>query len=412
MANILVAWELGEALGHFARCLHLAHGLVQRGHAVTLALKDVRLPPSGPLPGGAVLVQAPAAAPSRPSRPPVNYADLLLTCGFGHVADLAARLQAWQGLFTLARPTVVVADHAPTALLAARLADIPALAIGNGFVIPPAATPWPSIRPWENIPEAALRDAERHLDERTAQAQRLLGRQPPVHMRELFGQAELLDTFPELDHYGTRDSSHYIGPIVALAQTNRVAWQATGGRKVLAYLRPRMPGFADLMAALGHLDAEVLCVAPGLPVAHARRLATRRLRIALAAVDLPPLLAEADLAFGYGNSGFSTQALLAGVPVLMRPIHVEQAMFARRVEALGAGQVLESRAGTSAVESIRSALCDTTRRQAAQAFRERHRGFSSARASTDALDAIERGTHGTRAPTRRDAAQDSIPWLH
>lgn len=43
MARVLIAWELGEAFGHLARCLRLAHGLVARRPGAALALKDVRL---------------------------------------------------------------------------------------------------------------------------------------------------------------------------------------------------------------------------------------------------------------------------------------------------------------------------------------------------------------------------------
>lgn len=70
MAHALIAWELGEAFGHLARCVRLAEGLVARGHKVTLALKNVGLP-----------------------------AGQMLVPGI----------------------TVLVADHAPTALLAAHL---------------------------------------------------------------------------------------------------------------------------------------------------------------------------------------------------------------------------------------------------------------------------------------------------
>ena len=78
--------------------------------------------------------------------------------------------------------------------------------------------------------------------------------------------------------------------------------------KVLAYLRPAVPGFQSILQALARLEAEVLCIAPGMKPEMAKCCATRRLRIALAPVDLPPLFEHADLAVGYGNCGFSTQA--------------------------------------------------------------------------------------------------------
>ncbi len=42
MARVLIAWELGDAFGHLARCLRLAEGLAARGRGVTLALKAAR----------------------------------------------------------------------------------------------------------------------------------------------------------------------------------------------------------------------------------------------------------------------------------------------------------------------------------------------------------------------------------
>lgn len=113
MARVLIAWELGEAFGHLARCLWLAHGLIACGHGVTLALNGVRLP------GGQAVLSAPVTPHAGAgSRAPVNYADVLRVSGFADVGGVAARLNAWQGLISLVRPNVLVSDHAPRVPLA------------------------------------------------------------------------------------------------------------------------------------------------------------------------------------------------------------------------------------------------------------------------------------------------------
>ncbi len=392
MARVLIAWELGEAFGHLARCLRLAEGLVARGHQVTLALKEVRLPTGQQLVPGISVLAAPRTPQAGPvGRSPINYADVLRVSGFSDAQDVAARLNAWRGILNLTRPDVLVADHAPTALLAARIADIAYLSVGNGFAIPPDVSPWPSIRPWEAIPDPALSNAETLLDRVFDAALKALGYPKTARVRELFGAQDVLDTFVELDHYDVRKAGRYVGPIVSVRQAMRADWQSREGSRVLAYLRPSVPGFKAILQALARLDAEVLCVAPGLKPDVAKRFATRRLRIALTPVDLAPLLERADLAVGYGNSGFSTQALLAGVPLAMRPRYVEQALLARRVEALGAGKLLAGQIDAGGVTSaLQDLLGNPTYRNAAGAFQERHRHFSTEQAIEQSLVHIER----------------------
>lgn len=412
MARILIAWELGAGIGHLARCLQLARGLGQRGHSVVLALKDVRLPGGPEMPRGITILPAPLTPQLRQAaRPLVNYADILCHCGFAEAPDLAARLVAWQGILALARPTVLIGDHAPTALLAARLSGIPHMAIGNGFAIPPAVFPWPSIRPWETVADEDLTVAEERLDRTTAAAQKRLGYSTTVRMRELFGDRDVLDTFAELDHYGERPNGRYVGPIISVPHALPVDWQSREGSRVLAYLRPETPGFTTILQAFARLDAEVLCIAPGLAPIMAKRLATRRLRLALTPVDLPPLLAKADLAVNYGNSGFSTQALLAGVPLLMSPRHVEQRLFAHRIEALGAGELFNPHADVEAATNhLQALLHSISHRQAAQAFASGYRRFSPEDALDQSLGSVEQmlpGVNGARQERPSLAVQES-----
>ncbi len=392
MTRVLIAWELGEAFGHIARCLQLAQNFVARGYKVTLVLKDIRLPTEQITALGITVLPAPLTPYTRANRSPqINYADVLRANGFAASSDVTVRLTAWQRIFSSIQPSVLVADHAPTALLAARLADIPYLSIGNGFAIPPDVFPWPSIRPWEAVSKRALSTAEHRLDHVVATAQKALGHSRAVRMRDLFGARDILDTFAELDHYGPRPNRCYVGPIISLPQTMRIAWQNKKAPHVLAYLRPSLPGFRAILQALNRLDAEVLCVVPGMYPEAAKRFATKRLRIALAPIDLPPLLENTDLVLGYGNSAFSTQALLAGAPLLMRPRYIEQALFAHRVEILGAGQLLNGQIEADTVKtSLQELLSQPVYRQAASTFQSRYADFSPNHAIEQSLLIIER----------------------
>ena len=198
-----------------------------------------------------------------------------------------------------------------------------------------------------------------------------------------------------------------------MPQALRVAWQIREAPKVLAYLRPAVPGFESILQALARLDAEVLCIAPGMKPEMAKRCATLRLRIALAPVDLPSLLPDAQLAVSYGNSGFTTQALLAGVPLAMRPRHVEQALFAHRVEALGAGKLLGGRIDAASVTaSLQELLGNPAYRQAARSFRSRHADYSPSQAIEQSLFFIERtflDGWNTDRPRKTQEPQESPP---
>ena len=119
--RILLTWELGGGLGHLMNLRPLAQELAARRHQVFVAARDLSLGPRvfDVLP----VVLLPAPWKSRPTEqvsPVATYADLLLNIGCGDADCLTAQLQAWRNLFGLVQPDLLVCDHSPTALLAAR----------------------------------------------------------------------------------------------------------------------------------------------------------------------------------------------------------------------------------------------------------------------------------------------------
>lgn len=74
----------------------------------------------------------------------------------------------------------------------------------------------------------------------------------------------------------------------------------------------------------------------------------------------------------------------------MRPRYVEQGMFAHRVEAMGAGAMIDARADAKTVTThLQSTLYRPDYRQAAQAFRVRYQQFLPEQAVEHALALIE-----------------------
>ncbi|MDB5801582.1 MAG: hypothetical protein JWL63_2521 [Rhodocyclales bacterium] len=381
--RVLIALELGGNLGHLARCLPLARKLREQGHTVLFAVPDSRTAGQMLVQHGIAFVESPRiTVAQRTARPPVNYADMLLREGYRDTVALQGAVQSWLNLFRLFQPDRIIADHAPTALLAARIAQLPAAALGSGFEIPPQSTPLPSMRPWDDVPTAQLAEADDGLL-RTINTVLKVRRQPLMQsVAELFGSVRrILATFPELDHYGQRPGEHYAGVFYepkAGEGASTVAWPEGQGARVLVYMRPEMRGFAPLLKALKASNHRVIFVAPGTHPSHVARFSAPHLHFSHQAVAFASLLPEADLAIGYGSIGFTTQTLRAGLPQLILPAFVEQQLCATRIMDMGAGLSLKApwdEAGCrKAMEMI---LSDPAFDKAADAFSETYRNYGA-----------------------------------
>ena len=115
--GLLYGWELGGGASHLELARGLLAALGGRFERVTLALR--RLASAQARFGPAVqLFQSPVPEPAGMLPNPASYAEILLEAGFHDRDALLSRLRAWDAILDAARPDVLVADHAPTLLLA------------------------------------------------------------------------------------------------------------------------------------------------------------------------------------------------------------------------------------------------------------------------------------------------------
>ena len=138
----LFAWELGGGLGHVLPLMRTGRYFSLRQSEPIYVLADVSAAPDTN--SAQSVLQAPVCKRQLVTNvhTPETFADVLMPAGYGDANMLGSLLNAWRSIFDLVRPDVVIADFAPTALLAANVLAIPTLAMGNGFCNPPL--PWPS----------------------------------------------------------------------------------------------------------------------------------------------------------------------------------------------------------------------------------------------------------------------------
>ncbi len=373
MARVLLVWEYGEDLGHVRILMPIARELRAMGHDPCFAFRDpLRLD---------VVVRAGFEGFPAPSLPspraldpaPANFSGVLLNLGYEERPALAGVLRAWADLLALLRPEVVVCEYAPTALIAARRASIPRATIGTGFWQPTAFEPCPALRPGVDTPAARLEE----LDARLATAiARGLGA-APVALRELFQPgADLICTFAQLDPLGPR-AVEYLGPVDGEGEGLSIAWKGEAHPRIFAYLKPRDARFGVLLRALRALGGDAVVAAPGLAAAEAAAASSASLRVVPDAVLPGPLLDSADLCVSHAGPGMAAHALLAGVPMALLPMHLEQFLVARRLAAAGIGVMVAPGETLAEPEAwLRQAVEDAGLRERSRAHAAGLRGFS------------------------------------
>lgn len=375
--SILYAWEFGANLGHVGAFMPLARALRDQGHEVHWMVTQPALVGDFLAGEGFAWLAAPSAAESTRPGPPLTYADILLRFGYAEPRALFGLVGGWREAMRLTCARLVLADHAPTALLAARSMGLPVMLFSNGFTAPPRRSPLPNMRPWAPLPEQTIRQLDLTA---LAAVNQVLARYRCARLArlaDLFDVAEeALVTFPELDHYVDRGPARYWGSLPSAGAGRHATWPAGPTPRLFAYLRPESPHLEAVLAALLDLGQSTVVYFPNMPPAIAARFVAPHLRFLDQPADIEQMTREADAAITYASLATTTAFLLAGKPLLMLPGHLEQFLVARRVEEMGAGRLVnpEQPAG-----DLRGAIADLINnpswRANAQAFAAKYAAF-------------------------------------
>jgi len=384
-------------------CAGLARSMAARGHAISFIFRDLRTLAILPETAGYDLFQAPVLAREGLGiQTPTSLAEIMLGCGYADAAWLTGALREWLRLLVEWKPDLVVADYAPTALLAARVMGLKRVSLSISFAVPPPLTPLPPFRFDRPPPPEQTAAADARVLANVNHALAAVGATPLAALHEQFQSDEdFLLTFPELDAYGNRPTARYWGPRYRDDAGVSAHWPAGRGARVLVYLKKELPQLDALIALMAASPCRVIAYIPGLEPERARRLQGPLRVVSEKPVRYGSLLAECDLFVSQAGSA-ATGTVLAGVPQLMFPVHYEQFLSAVRIAQLGAGIALLPAATTQEVAKAWELM--TTQpgyRVAARAYAKRYPTYSPAEQQKRIVQRIE---DILRAPPQAAAA--------
>ena len=379
MAKIVFTWELGGGIGHIMPYLFIVKALQTKGHEVIFILRDLSLANLISETCRATCFQAPIKISPivNPIKEPLTYAHILHNIGFADLGVFNGLVEGWRALFKAIKPDLVIFEHSPTALLAARGYTFKKMLIGNGFSIPAHVYPLPNLRLWLKPDSKMLRhDEDSILDTINT----LLDKSklaPLNQITDLFAiEPQVLCTLEELDPYKERKNGNYYGSWMNPGG-QKPLWPEGEEKKIFAYLKP-FPTLPSLLSTLIELKAPSIVYINRIDDKLKRRFSSSpTLKFAGKPQDMSTIAAQCDFAILNATLNTTINLLLAGKPALHLPLYLEHWLTGHYVANLGAGINEQTLKPDEMAKKLDMLITSDSYTKAAQEFSKRYKHMNA-----------------------------------
>jgi UDP:flavonoid glycosyltransferase YjiC (YdhE family) len=396
MKRIVFAWEFGGGLGHIQRILPISRKLKERNHEVICVMKDFINADKIMGEYGIKVIQAPVWNEKVKNREEntFSYADTLYNHGYLIEGKLQSMVSAWRLLLESINPNFLIADHAPTALIAARGKKIKVALCSTGFCAPPLQNPIPSIISWINAPAGILVKSEARVVQEINDVLKKNAAPELKNLCDLFAVDEnFLATFKELDHFQEREKTKYWGPVISLPEGVSPEWPATRfSKKIFCYIKPTYPHLQVLLSSLQKVNAANIVFIPNSPKKIIEKFTAANLKFTTHPLNMKEVCETCNMIICHAGHGTVAVSLLHGKPMVLLPGHnqLEQIITARHVVKAGlAGMVLTRQPQRDYKGVIERVLSDFRFTKRAKDFAEKYNDFDSVKLVEKIADRCE-----------------------
>lgn len=331
MAKIIIAWEYDKDDFQISYLKYLQTQLISLGHQVYLVGTNypANFDTIYPFLFAPKINQLSLHKP-RGLTKIGSFGDRLATMGFKEVTTLEFLVHAWEHLFALLKPDLLITDCAPIANLTA-FNEIAVIQMSDGFGLPPHhLLDFPRLRP--DAPP--LVDTHRMLHN-VQWVQEKRGKSAPDSLPALMqGIESFIYHLPDFDPYLVfRSESYTCGPFF----TKNGTTQDKSPQQFFAYLEDSYPDIEEIVIALTEFDKKGIFYIPGAPAVLRNYLQAKDMQICEHLSNIDDILSHCDYVIHHGNTSLAQAAIYAGIPQFMLPQHFESDWISHMLMERGIG---------------------------------------------------------------------------
>lgn len=334
MSTIILAWEYERDPSHIARLYRLQKQLLAMGHKAYLIgthlppVQDASLP-FLPAPQANLAINHKSVSMQKIG----GFSDRLALMGFHDAKILHTLVTAWDHLFDLLQPDLLITDSAPVANLAA-YQTMTCIQVSDGLSFPPDhLVDFPRLRP-----DVAPLMATKTLMQNVHYVQSQRKKNTPLYLPCIFQSSHhFICHLPEFDPYLTfRHKSVKFGPSTKLP----VYPNANQRDYFFAFLDKQHPHVEEIAVGLSEVDKQGIFYIPGASSALQNYLTTAGMMVCDKMPALDEIIAKCSWVVHHGNISVAETALAAGIPQFTLPYHFESEWVSQHLIKLGVGMAI------------------------------------------------------------------------